>query len=68
MSSGFFFGPFIVPHTPTEILNHFRTVLETASDQVERSIAYGWGPAEAHAEFYRARRAIIDYLQLQELI
>ena len=52
-----------MPHIPNEILGHVRTVLATASDQVERAITSGWDPAEQHAEFHRAKRALVEYLQ-----
>ena len=53
-----------MPHISPETLDHVRTVLATASDQVERSIAYGQDPAEAHAAFHRAKRALSEYLHL----
>ncbi len=52
-----------MPYISHDILDHVRLVLATASDQVERSVAYGWDPAEYHAEFHRARRALTEYLQ-----
>ena len=52
-----------MPHISHDILDHVRLVLATASGQVERSVAYGWDPAEYHAEFQRARSALAEYLQ-----
>ena len=40
-----------MPHIPHDVLDHVRTILATAVDQVERSVAYGWDPAEYHAEW-----------------
>ena len=52
-----------MPHIPHDVLDHVRTILATAVDQVERSVAYGWDPAEYHAEFQRARSALAEYLE-----
>ena len=51
-----------MPHISPETLAHVRTVLATASDQVERAIAYGWDQADHHGEFHRAKRALSEYL------
>jgi predicted AlkP superfamily pyrophosphatase or phosphodiesterase len=57
-----------MPHISHDVLDHVRTVLATASDQVERSIAYGQDPAEYHAAFHRAKRALSEYLQQVERV
>ena len=51
-----------MPHISDDMLDQVRTVLATASDQVERAIAYNWDPVEYHAEFHRAKRALSKYL------
>ena len=51
-----------MPHISEDMLDQVRTVLATASDQVERSIACSWDPAEYHAAFHRAKRALTEYL------
>jgi len=52
-----------MPHIPDHILDHIRTVLETAADQVERSVARGWDRPEHHAGFLRAKQEIMKYLE-----
>ncbi len=55
-----------MPHISHDILDHVRTVLATASDQVERAVAYNWDQASHHAEFHRAKRALTEYLRQAE--
>ena len=52
-----------MPHISHDTLDQVRIVLATASDQVERSIAYDWDRVEHHAEFHRAKRALSEYLR-----
>ena len=52
-----------MPHISHDVLADVRTVLATASDQVERSVAYGWDSVEHHTEFHRAERAHSECLQ-----
>ena len=51
-----------MPFISHDTLDQVRTVLATGSDQVERSIACGLDPAEYHAAFHRAKRALSEYL------
>ena len=55
-----------MPHISHDMLDVVRTVLATASDQVERSITYNWDAAEHHGEFHRAKRALTEHLQKAE--
>ena len=52
-----------MPYISHDVLDHIHTVLATASDQVERSVTYGWDNVEHHTEFHRARSALSEYLQ-----
>ncbi len=55
-----------MPHISHDVLDHIRTVLATASDQVERSVAYNWDSAEQHGEFHRAKHVLTEYLREAE--
>ncbi len=57
-----------MPYISHDTLDHVQLVLATASDQVERSVAYGWDSVENHAEFQRARIALAEYLQQVERV